>query len=145
MGEKITVMAWIKPLPGNDGMTDILSKGDFIALQTSNNQSLSWFAGGWGRGSCSAKVPANWLNHWHHVAGTANGKILTLVIDGVQQAKVILTTGANLSTTANWLIGRNEEFPDQRFFNGIINHFKIFVEPLSIEEIKAQMKLNQEE
>ncbi len=145
LGEKITVMAWIKPLPGNDGMTDILSKGDFIALQTSNNQSLSWFAGGWGRGSCSAKVPANWLNHWHHVAGTANGKILTLVIDGVQQAKVILTTGANLSTTANWLIGRNEEFPDQRFFNGIINHFKIFVEPLSIEEIKAQMKLNQEE
>jgi len=47
--------------------------------------------------------------------------------------------GARLNTYAKWMTGQNEEFPGQRIFNGIIDHFKIFVEPLNGSEIKKEM------
>jgi len=47
--------------------------------------------------------------------------------------------GASLNTSAKWMTGQNEEFPGQRIFNGIIDHFKIFVEPLNCSEIKKEM------
>jgi len=34
---------------------------------------------------------------------------------------------------------QNEEFHGQRIFNGMINHFKIFAEPLNGSEIKKEM------
>ena len=139
LDQKITVMAWVKPTKGNHSLSDIITKGDFIALQASGNKTLSWFAGGWGRGSCSANLPANWLNNWHHIAGVADGKILKIYIDGVESGGVTIDQSANLTCSAKWMIGRNEEFPDQRFFNGFVNHFKIFVEPLTETEIKSEM------
>ena len=138
--DKITVMAWVKPSSGNGRLSDIITKGDFIALQASGNKSLSWFAGGWGRGSCSAELSDNWINNWHHIAGVADGNYLRLYIDGVESGHVTIDKPANLSSHAKWMIGRNEEFPDQRFFNGIVDHFKIFVEPLTEAEIKEEMK-----
>lgn len=139
LDEKITVMAWIKPALARGSLSDIITKGDFIALQTSENKTISWFAGGWGRGSCSASLPDNWIDNWHHIAGVANGKVLKLYIDGIESGSITLDKTANLSCQARWMIGRNEEFPDQRFFNGYVNHFKIFVEPLTNEEIKSEM------
>ena len=138
--DKITVMAWVKPLPGNDGLSDLITKGDFIALQTSGKNSLSWFAGGWGRGSCSSSLPENWVNTWHHIAGVAEGKNLRLYIDGDLSGSVTLDKPVNLSSHSRWMTGRNEEFPDQRFFNGFIDHFMIFAEPLTEAEIKEEMK-----
>jgi len=138
--EKITVMAWIKPLPGNNQLSDIITKGDFIALQASGNKSLSWFAGGWGRGSISADLPDNWVNNWHHIAGVADGRYLKLYIDGVESAGTTIDRTANFASHAHWMIGRNEEFPDQRFFNGFVDHFKIFAEPLTEAEIKEEME-----
>ena len=141
LDERITIMAWVKPIGNNMGLADIITKGDFMALQSSGNKSLSWFAGGWGRGSCSAEVPGNWMNNWHHIAGVADGKSLKIYIDGVESGSVTLTPPVNLSSRARWMLGRNEEFPDQRFFNGFINHFKIFVEPLSGTEILSEMQI----
>ena len=139
LDEKITVMAWVKPTSANNKLSDIITKGDFIALQTSENKSLSWFAGGWGRGSCSADLPENWIDNWHHIAGVADGKFLKLYIDGTESGSITMDQSAKLSCHARWMIGRNEEFPDQRFFNGFVNHFRIFVEPLTGTEIKSEM------
>ena len=140
LDERITVMAWVKPIENNSGLADIITKGDFIALQSSGGKSLSWFAGGWGRGSCSADLPGNWMNNWHHIAGVADGRTLKIYIDGVESGSATINPPVNLSTQARWMLGRNEEFPDQRFFNGFINHFKIFVEPLSEAEIISEMQ-----
>jgi putative alpha-1,2-mannosidase len=137
--DKITIMAWIKPTGETRGLADIITKGDFIALQADGNRSLSWFAGGWGRGTCSATLPENWLNTWHHVAGVSDGKSLKLYIDGVESASLNTGFPVNLSTPARWMIGRNEEFPGERYFYGFVDHFKIFVEPLSGSEIKIEM------
>jgi len=136
--EKITVMAWVKPTGQNKGLTDIISKGDFIVLQA-ENKSLSFFAGGWGRGTCTVDLPENWINNWHHLAGVSDGYVLKIFIDGVESGKLMINAPVNLSTPAKWMTGQNEEFPGQRIFNGIIDHFKIFVEPLNSSEIKKEM------
>jgi putative alpha-1,2-mannosidase len=139
LGEKITVMAWIFPTGQNKGLSDILTKGDFIALQSSGNKSLSFFAGGWGRGSCTVPLPENWVNNWHHVAGVSDGKSLKIFIDGIESGKLMINSSVNLLSKAKWMIGRNEEFPDKRFFNGYVDQFKVFVEPLIGSEIKREM------
>jgi hypothetical protein len=38
-----------------------------------------------------------------------------------------------------WVLGGNEEFPDQRYFNGKINGFKVFTTALTDTEIAEEM------
>ncbi len=135
--DEITVMAWV--LPGKQkGMADILAKGDFIVLQQTG-QSLSFFAGGWGQGSCDVPLPKDWENKWHHIAGVCKGKIFTLYIDGVKAGSFEVDRTVNLSSRLRWVMGGNEEFPDQRYFNGKINGFKVFAAALSGQEIEEEM------
>jgi hypothetical protein len=143
MGEKITIMAWIRPANENKGLTDIITKGDFIALQAGGNRTLSFFAGGWGRGACEALLPANWTNNWHHIAGVSDGYSLKLYIDGIESGSININSPANLSYKGKWMIGRNEEFPDERIFHGAVSYFKVFTEPLTPSEIKQEMQKNE--
>jgi len=66
--------------------------------------------------------------------------VLKLFIDGVESASLKVNSPVNLSSPARWTIGRNEEFPGQRIFYGFIDHFKIFVEPLTGPEIIKEMQ-----
>lgn len=141
-GESITVMAWIYPLASGRGLMDIITKGDFIVFQTSNNQSLSFFAGGWGRGSCTVPLPGDWMNRWHHIAGVSDGKSLKIFIDGKEAGSAKTGHPVNLSSPARWMIGRNEEFPDQRYFTGLFDQIRIFTEPLTASEINKEMQIN---
>jgi len=139
LGEKITIMAWVKPTGVNEGAAAIITKGDFIALQA-DARSLSFFAGGWGRGEVAGKLPENWLNNWHHIAGVSDGESLKLYIDGNESGYYYTGKPVNLSNGAHWMIGRNEEFPGERIFYGKMASFKVFIEPLIQSEIKKEMK-----
>jgi len=140
LNDKITVMAWIKPSEKNTGLADVFTKGDFIALQTAGNKTLSFFAGGWGRGSCDVPLPENWVNTWHHIAGVSDGNSLKVFIDGIESGSLTIKPPVNLSSKARWMIGRNEEFPEQRHFEGFVDHLKIFVEALTASEIGQEMQ-----
>ena len=140
MGTTITVMAWVLPTStGRGRISDILTKGDFINFQC-DGRNLSFFAGGWGRGSVSAPLPNDWLNNWHHIAGVSDGNSLKIYIDGVETGSQFVGPPVDLSTKARWMLGRNEEFPDQRYFYGGIDRFKVFTEPLKMEDIKQEME-----
>lgn len=140
MGNSVTVMAWICPGNGNHGLTDIITKGDFLAIQSSGNRTISFFAGGWGRGSCEASLPENWLNNWHHITGVSDGRFLRIYIDGKESGNFDAGSPANLSYDGKWMIGRNEEFPGERIFHGAIRNFKIFSVALTSSEIKKEME-----
>lgn len=139
MGETITMMAWIFPTADASGLTDVLTKGDNHVLQLSGNKTLSFFAGGWGRGECTADLPGNWKNNWHHIAGVCDGKSLRVYIDGELKGSTVLEQSVNLSVSNKWTIGRNEEFPLQRIFNGYLGQVKVFSAPLTEEDIKLVM------
>ncbi len=138
LGDKITIMVWVKPILANEGSAAIITKGDFIALQA-DSHSLSFFAGGWGRGEVAGKLPDNWLNNWHHIAGVSDGESLKLYIDGNESGYYYIGKPVNLSSRAHWMIGRNEEFPGERIFHGAIDAINVFIEPLTQSEIKKEM------
>jgi hypothetical protein len=137
LGETITMMAWVYPTAVDGGLTDIFTKGDTNVLQVAGGRTLTFFAGGWGRGDCTVNLPADWLKHWHHIAGVCAGKTLYVYIDGVLQGTTTMDETASLSVNNKWVLGRNEEFPSERVFNGYIANAKIYNEPLSKEEISA--------
>lgn len=139
LNHQITIMGWVYPTK-QKGISDIITKGDHIVIQTHGNTRISFFAGGWGRGSCSANLPDNWLYNWHHITGVCDGNSLKLYIDGKESGSQMVASPANLNTAACWMIGRNEEFPDQRFFHGLIDEVKIFAEPLTDPEINKEMQ-----
>jgi hypothetical protein len=138
-GSRLTVMAWIYPEGRSSAISDIITQGDYNVFQVTGGRSISFFAGGWGRGKCSVKLPEDWFNRWHHIAGVCDGSILRIYIDGKESGMVDTHEEADLFTTAKWNLGRNEEFPDSRFFNGYIDNFKLFSEPLSSTEISEEM------
>jgi hypothetical protein len=137
MGETITMMAWVYPVAGGEGLVDLFTKGDNQVLQVIDNKSLSFFAGGWGRGDCTVDLPIDWLGHWHHIAGVCEGSTLRLYIDGVQKGIARVEGRVNLSGINKWTLGRNEEFPHQRIFNGYMDKMKVYAAPLTGEEIRS--------
>jgi hypothetical protein len=144
-GEALTMMIWVRP----DGRkrpeayakpyVDIFSQGDQHVLKMNDPWTLSFIAGGWGRGEARATVPADWNGRWHHVAGVCDGRALVLYIDGV----LVQTTPVKGSLSASvfpWNIGRNAEYPIGRDFHGAVDDAKIFYEPLSSDEVRAMME-----
>ncbi len=141
LDESLTMMLWIYPSGENKGLSDIFTKGDFNVIQSFGNKNLSFFAGGWGRGTCTIDLPANWSNTWHHVAGVCDGKSLKLYLDGSLKASLELTDRVNLSSSGHWIIGRNEEFPMERIFSGFVDRIKVFAAALNDREIKDIVQL----
>ena len=66
--------------------------------------------------------------------------MLKVYINGILRETVDLREGALLNPPSRWHIWRNEEFPSQRVFYGYIDRVKIFVEPLTSEEINEIRK-----
>ncbi|WPU97281.1 GH92 family glycosyl hydrolase [Mucilaginibacter sp. cycad4] len=137
MAESITMMGWVYPMGNEKGLVDIITKGDNHVLQMTDNKTLTFFAGGWGRGDCTVNLPADWQLHWHHIAGVCNGKTLYVYIDGVLSGTSLLEVSADLSVNNRWTLGRNEEFPSERVFHGYMNRVKVFKAALSADDIKA--------
>jgi hypothetical protein len=140
MGETLTMMVRVFPLGTGEHLMDILSKGDNHVLQVSGNRELTFFAGGWGRGDCTVPLPEDWSGHWHYIAGVCTGSQLKLYIDGVLKGVAHADGSVNLSVDNKWVAGRNEEFPGQRAFNGLIDKVKVFAEPLTDDEVMSQSK-----
>jgi putative alpha-1,2-mannosidase len=137
MGESISMMGWVYPMGNEKGLVDIISKGDNHVLQMTDSKTLTFFAGGWGRGDCTVNLPADWYQHWHHIAGVCNSKTLYVYIDGVLAGTSVLEVTTDLSVNNKWTLGRNEEFPSERVFHGYINKVKVFKAALSADDIKG--------
>jgi putative alpha-1,2-mannosidase len=135
LGENLSMMAWVYPTRVEKGLTDMLTKGDGHVLQTTDNKTLTFFAGGWGRGDCTVMLPPNWQMNWHHIAGVCKGDLLSVYIDGQLAGSTTVDGIVNLSNTSKWQIGRNEEFPSERVFYGKMDQVKIYDQPLSATDI----------
>jgi len=136
MGETLTMAAWVYAAEKGDGLVDILTKGDVDVLQVRDNKQLSFFAGGWGRGDCTVDLPVDWFGRWHHIAGVCTGDRLKVYIDGMLKGTTKLEGRVGLSVTNKWTLGRNEEFPGQRIFKGLLDKVQIWAEPLTGEVIR---------
>ena len=109
-GAAITVQAWVKgSSPGN--YKYIVSKTDGnvgYALYTGSSGSLRFYIGNGSNFIVTPDVPSTWDNRWHHVAGTYDGKKLSLYIDGVERASVAATGNIADSSALALNIGRRQ-------------------------------------
>jgi hypothetical protein len=137
MGERLTLLLWVYPEGAvSRGRVDIFTNGDNYVLQVSGGRQLSFFAGGWGRGDCTVDLPSDWKGHWHLIAGVCDEKGLSVYIDGQRRGFTPLEKSVHLFAGDNtWLIGRNEEFPGERIYEGLVRRPRIFQEALSPEAI----------
>ncbi|TDW97428.1 GH92 family glycosyl hydrolase [Dinghuibacter silviterrae] len=127
LGKTLTMMIWVFPKePDHEGLMDIFTKGDFNVLQVSGRSSLTFFAGGWGRGDCTVDLPADWVGHWHHIAGVCGPDGLRVYIDGRLKGFTALQEVSLSFTGSPWMIGRNAEFPGERVFEGLVASPELF-------------------
>ena len=133
MGEKLTMLLWVYPEgKGDGGLVDIFTNGDNHVLQVAGGRQLTFFAGGWGRGDNTVNLPKDWSGHWHLIAGVCDRDGLRVYIDGEQRGFTPLEKSVHLLAGDNtWMIGRNEEFPGQRIYEGYVRRPRIFQEALS--------------
>ncbi|MDR1746703.1 MAG: GH92 family glycosyl hydrolase [Tannerella sp.] len=134
-GNTLTMAAWVYPTGKSSGYMDFFTKGDYHVFQIAGNE-LSFFAGGWGRGTCSAPLPDDWLNHWHHIAGVCDGKELRLYIDG-DLKQSLPVEGLLAPTEILWNIGRNAEMPYSRQYKGQIDEIKIYKDALTDDDVRG--------
>jgi len=136
LGERLTMLLWVYPEEKHGGLVDIFTNGDNHVLQVVDGRQLTFFAGGWGRGDNTVDLPADWVGHWHLIAGVCGVDGLRVYIDGEQKGFTPLEKSVHLFGGDNsWIIGRNEEFPGQRIFVGNVRRPRIFQEALSGEDI----------
>ncbi|MBS1664420.1 MAG: GH92 family glycosyl hydrolase [Bacteroidetes bacterium] len=136
LGERLTMMIWVRPEERVGGLVDVFTNGDNHVLQVVNGKQLSFFAGGWGRGDCTVDLPADWVGKWHLIAGVCDKSGLRVYIDGQPKGFTPLEKNVHLSGGDNvWMVGGNEEFPGQRFYKGGFRRPRIFVEALSEKDI----------
>ena len=142
--QQFTVEAWVKsPHPGND-FSYILSKGGqncdkaSYAFYTDSNSGLCFYISD----EITALKSPNpgstiWDNEWHHIAGTYNGEIIRLYVDGEEIQEGTpgnLTISYNLSDGNNLIIG-NYLGTCQLPYKGLIDNVMIWNIPLSSSDI----------
>jgi beta-galactosidase len=133
-----TLEAWIKP-HSNRSDSPIIAKGDKqFALKMNGTNKMELFVyknGAWT--AAIANLPANWVNNWHHVAGTYDGANLSIYLDG----EVVATkafTGSFASNYYRLTIGKDLEMgrSSQMSFDKV----RVYNRALSLTELNKDTR-----
>lgn len=135
----MTLEAWVYPTSVSGKRDIFLKEGtgvDIYNLYASNwrgSPESNVFVGGSNRTTEGAALAAN---VWTHIAGTYNGTILRLFLNGVEVASS--TVSGSISTSSGPLrIGGNSIWGE--FFEGWIDNVRIYNRALTLTEIQANM------
>lgn len=150
----VTVDLWVNSSnPGSE--TYLLSKGanggffGSYALDTASGNALFFdvfTTGGFFR-SPPAPLESVFDGQWHHVAGTFDGQVVRLFVDGVEQGSGTILPGNasivyGLPTHNDLLIGNYDDGVHQfnYHFNGLLDEVSIYNRALSASEIQGGSK-----
>lgn len=140
MTDELTVSAWIKRssfsttgtvVGKNNGNSVTAGYGLFSYTQGVEFNFYS--AGRWRRTTPRVAVTAN---QWHHVAGTFNGNIAYLYVDGEQKASLVYSGDITIAAGYPVQIGywRSQK---TEYFNGSMDEVTIYDRALSADEIRG--------
>ncbi|MFF5075457.1 glycoside hydrolase family 2 TIM barrel-domain containing protein [Actinoplanes sp. NPDC000266] len=137
----LTLDAWVKPARPWTGDLTIVAKGDHqYAIKMKSETQLEFFVYGDGAYHVvQATVPADWYEKWHRVAGTFDGDVLRLHIDGAVVGETRWTGAVDRSA---WPvnIGRNaesmrENINNSRMAHGAVDDVRVYHRALSTAEL----------
>ena len=147
-GKQLTLSMWVKPREWN-GNGSLLTKGSYqYGLIQDSPNNLQFYIGLQKKDSVMAKLPANWVNNWHHIAGVYDGKNLTIFINGKVAATKIANpqlvgskyyTGNIINRPFPVNLGRDPEIIGQeyrgRHSNATIDGVSIYNKVIPIEQL----------
>ena len=163
--QSFTLEAWVKPEAGDNAGT-IIAKGNGMCtesyglkrLLTYNEETnekvgdqlefyiynTEWIDDNDAYEKVSAIVdtPDDWANEWHHIAGTFDGKLLKLFIDGEEVASAENNKGVSFGGNAVG-IGADVAYDAQNpnvpsHFDGLIDSVRISTKALTADELKNE-------
>ena len=136
----VTLMGWFNHRStGGDGVTGVEKQGQYrLTALTANATSSQWefqFSGIDGkRYPVRTTTPVN-SDEWHHIAGTFDGSMLRIYVDGVlagsRAVDVPVRTG-----NAEFRIGKRDS---NRYFSGLIDEVRLYGSARSAVEIAQDM------
>lgn len=140
---QITLACWLKTPGFTKTWAALITKGDTawrLSRSSETGDSIHFGL----NGTVAAGNP--WFdasksvtdNEWHHVAGTYDGTLARIYLDGVSSASLAVTGQINASAS-NVLLGDNEGSPG-RYFTGILDDVRIYKRGLTAEEVRIVMK-----
>ena len=138
--DELTITAWIKKAPDNDGYVLMRNAADnsyrYYGIYTRGTADEVRFyyetSGGLANEAWSSITIDDDL--WHHLALVVNYPTAQLYIDGQPRSEETMN-GNMLSGTANVKIGRRD--PDNYYFEGLIDEVRIYDKALNQQEIEA--------
>ena len=142
ISNQITVAAWIKVDAFDKDYQTIIAKGDssWRLQRTADTDTLEFACSGLPMpgnrysGGIYGRINVN-DGQWHHVAGTYDGSIISLYIDGALDVSAE-TVGSIKTNDHEVHIGANAQ-KSGRFWNGLIDDVRIYNYALGTDEIAA--------
>lgn len=133
--DQMTIAAWIATQDsGNSEFNPYVTKGDHsYALKHNmwNNLAFTIYDVDWH--TAWFPVGSSYNGDWHHVAGTYDGRVVKLYVDGILEGTTT-HTGSIAGTTDNVNMARNSEITD-RSYDGMLDDVRIYSYALSPAEI----------
>lgn len=144
VGNTITLEAWIYPtsFKPNFWEGNVINKDDATSphgymLRVGNGGEVNFNIGTGSWNEITSAPGAVSLNTWHHIAGTYDGSIMRLYVDGVLAVTGTLT--ANIGSTSRPLyIGEDPQY-NNRHFPGKIEEVRIWSDARTAAEINQYM------
>lgn len=125
---QLTVEVWVKPeTHTTDGPW--VTKGDTQFAIKQKDERIEFFVHSDGYHVAAMEIPADWYGNWHHIAGTYDGKVLKLYVDGQTEATTDYAGGIT-SNDYSVNIGRNAQY-EARVSNAWIDTVRIYDRALS--------------
>jgi hypothetical protein len=132
----ITVAAWVKQYDAaNSEHNPWITKGDHtFGLKHYSGNSYQFFI--YNNGWYSASTPSSFQdnNKWMYFAGTYDGKVVRIYVNGEPKAQRAHSGSIDLGSAYHVNLGRNSEHTD-RLFHGVLDDVKIFNVALTAEEV----------
>ena len=145
-GDNLTMLAWYKPID-QKGTAPLITKGGFHMLKLNGKRQLKFAAGSWGRGQCffnskpkedNMRQP-KWMEEWTHFAGVKDASHIRVIVDGRERNRLD-HNGPIKNSEFEWQVGGNQEHPQGRVAQGILDEVRIYAGSLSEEEIRDIME-----
>jgi len=138
--DAITVAAWIKVHAFDKQWQYIVGKGDsawrMVRETTTNN--IRWRA----NGPSPNLIVTGTVNvndgQWHHLAGTYDGSMAVLYVDGIANASLPCSGAISKNTFSVWIGQCSQQM--NRAWNGLIDDVRIYRRALTQDEISSAMK-----
>lgn len=104
---------------------DLISQGDWNVLQMTNNRFLTFFAGGWGRGTATISLKSVYYNKWYKVSCHYKKGRLIITLNGKILFQQNIQPITKIKNSMPWKLYGNYEFPNERQFHGKLKNIKV--------------------